>query len=154
MKKAIRIILKVSFVFYLFALIVVLFLDSRVSGHGMPFVGYLRFSVNLIPFKTIGTYIKAIFDGRMNMGIPIRNLGGNLVLFLPMGIYLPVLIKKMKSLKTYSIFMLCILLSVEAMQLITRRGSFDIDDFILNMVGAIAGFKIYQKIAKVIGGIF
>ncbi|MGI6097262.1 MAG: VanZ family protein, partial [Dethiobacteria bacterium] len=107
-----------------------------------------------IPFKTIGTYIKAIFDGRMNMGIPIRNLGGNLVLFLPMGIYLPVLIKKMKSLKTYSIFMLCILLSVEAMQLITRRGSFDIDDFILNMVGAIAGFKIYQKIAKVIGGIF
>jgi glycopeptide antibiotics resistance protein len=44
-----------------------------------------------------------------------------------------------------------LLLSVELIQLITRRGSFDIDDLILNMFGALVGFiawktKLVQKL--------
>lgn len=151
MKKAVKIIIGISFIFYLLALIIVLFIDSRGTGYGMPFVAYLRFSVNIIPFKTIVTYIKAIFDGSMNLNIPIRNLGGNFILFLPMGIYLPFLIKRLDSFKRFAISMIILLLSVELIQLITRRGSFDIDDLILNLFGALLGFivwrtKLFQKL--------
>ncbi len=145
MKKTVKIIIGISFIFYLLALIVVLFIDSRGTGYGMPFLAYLRFSVNIIPFKTIGTYIMAIFDGSMNLNIPIRNLGGNFILFLPMGVYLPILIKKLDSFKSYSISMIPLLLSVELIQLITRRGSFDIDDIILNMFGALVGFIAWKS---------
>src|SRR5690554_1441456 len=111
MKKAVKIIIGISFIFYLLALIIVLFIDSRGTGYGMPFVAYLRFSVNIIPFKTIVTYIKAIFDGSMNLNIPIRNLWGNFILFLPMGIYLPFLIKRLDSFKRFAISMIILLLS-------------------------------------------
>lgn len=144
MKKAIKIILGISFIFYIFILIVILFMRPSGYVYDKSFIEYIRHSINIIPFKTIGTYVKAIFNGNMNMDIPIKNLGGNLILFLPMGIYLPFLVRKMNSLKLYSIFMVSFLFGVEAVQLITRRGSFDIDDFILNILGALIGFAIWK----------
>ncbi len=144
MKKIIKAIIGISFIFYLFALIFILFLKPRGYVYDMPFIEYVRHSINIFPFKTISTYVKALFNGNMNIDIPIKNLGGNLILFLPMGIYLPLLTKKKNSLKSYSIFMISLLFSVEIIQLITRRGSFDIDDFILNMLGAFIGFIIWK----------
>lgn len=80
----------------------------------------------------------------MNIDIPIKNLVGNFILFLPMGIYLPFLTKKMDKTNTFSIFMIILLFIIEVVQLVTRRGSFDIDDFILNMIGALIGFGIWK----------
>ena len=144
MKKTIKITIGISFIFYIFALIVVLFLRPRGYFSGIPFIEYVRYSINIIPFKTISTYVQALLNGNMNIDIPVKNLYGNLILFLPMGIYLPLVTKKMNTLKPYSIFMISFLFCIEIMQLITRRGSFDIDDFILNMFGAFIGFRIWK----------
>ena len=144
MKKSIKVIIGISFIFYIFVLIVILFLKPRGYVDDMSFIEYVRYSINIFPFKTISTYVKALFNGNMNIDIPVKNLGGNFILFLPMGVYLPFLTKKMNALKSYSIFMISLLFSVEIMQLITRRGSFDIDDFILNMLGAFIGFTIWK----------
>jgi glycopeptide antibiotics resistance protein len=76
------------------------------------------------------------------MDIPIKNLLGNLLLFLPMGIYLPYIFKKLYIFRNYFKYITLFLISIEIMQLILRRGSFDIDDFILNIIGAIIGFAI------------
>ncbi len=144
MKKAIKIILGVSFVFYIFVLVVILFLDFRGYGSQIPLIEYLKYSSNIIPFKTITTYVNAIFNDSMNIDIPIKNLGGNFILFFPMGIYLPLFIKKINKVSKYSIWMGILLFLVETVQLITRRGSFDIDDFILNMLGALIGYAIWK----------
>ena len=80
----------------------------------------------------------------MNIDIPIKNLIGNFVLFLPMGIYLPFITKKINKMNILSIFMIILLFIIEVVQLVTRRGSFDIDDFILNMIGALIGFGIWK----------
>lgn len=112
-------------------------------------VEYIKNSSNVVPFKTISTYITRFFDGSMNKDIPIRNLFGNLLLFLPMGIYLPYYISKINKIKAFVITMSVILFSIEVVQVVTRRGSFDIDDFILNMIGALMGFGIWKtKIAQ------
>jgi len=42
--------------------------------------------------------------------------------------------------------MVILLFVIEVIQLVTRRGSFDIDDIVLNMLGALIGFGIWKTI--------
>ncbi|MFU2018868.1 VanZ family protein [Peribacillus butanolivorans] len=154
MKRFIKIVLSISFIFYLLALVVLLFLGTR--GYvwtDLTLTEYIKRSSNFVPLKTISTYIKAIFSGSMNMDIPIKNLVGNFIMFLPMGIYLPYFIKRINKVSVFSIAIIILLFVIEVIQLVTKRGSFDIDDFILNMFGALIGFgiwkvKVVQKLLK------
>ncbi|GAA0286802.1 glycopeptide antibiotics resistance protein [Gracilibacillus halotolerans] len=154
MKKIIRVIINISFIFYLLALVTMLFLGMRSNlWTNLSLIEYIKSSTNIIPFKTISTYVIAIFDGSMNIDIPIRNLLGNLIMFFPMGIYLPYYIKKINKLSRFIGAMTVLLFLIEITQLVSRRGSFDIDDFILNMVGSLIGFviwntRIVQKLIK------
>ncbi|MEK9197752.1 VanZ family protein [Ureibacillus sp. 179-F W5.1 NHS] len=150
MQKVIKIALSISFIIYLLALVVTLFLGTR-RGYvytDFSLFEYIKKSSNIVPFKTINTYIMAIFDGSMNMDIPIKNLFGNLILFLPMGIYLPYFIRKVNIISGFSIFMFLLLFVIEFIQLVTRRGSFDIDDVILNMLGAFIGYSIWKVVER------
>ena len=145
MKKIIRVIFTISFIRYLSVLAIFLFFGMR--GHfwtNVSLLEYIKSSSNIVPFKTISTYVSAILDGSMNLNIPIQNLAGNLIMFLPMGIYLPYYIKKMHRLGRFIAFMMLVLFLIEVTQVVTRRGSFDIDDFILNMVGAIIGLGLWK----------
>ncbi|WP_397538154.1 VanZ family protein [Rummeliibacillus pycnus] len=155
MKRFIKIVLSISFIFYLLALVVLLFFGGA-RGYiwtDLTLIEYMKRSSNFVPFKTISTYIKAIYRGSMNIDIPIKNLVGNFIMFLPMGIYLPYFIKKLNKVSVFSIAMIILLFVIEVIQLVTKRGSFDIDDFILNMLGSLIGFgvwkmKVVQKLLK------
>lgn len=145
MKKLFKVIFSISLAFYLLALVFILFLSSR--GYLWPdlsLLEYIKNSSNFVPFKTISLYITAMFDGSMNMDIPIKNLGGNFIMFLPMGIYVPYFFKKLNKTSLFSISIIMLLFIIEIIQLLTRRGRFDIDDFILNMFGALIGFGIWK----------
>ena len=150
MKNVIKVILSVSFIIYLIALVMLLFVGVMfvgIRGHiwsDLSLIEYIRGSSNFVPFKTISTYILAMFDGSLNISIPIKNLFGNLIMFLPVGIYLPYYFKKIKKIGRFTFSMIILLFVIEVTQLVTRRGSFDIDDFILNMVGALLGFGIWK----------
>ncbi|MFS0658695.1 VanZ family protein [Niallia alba] len=147
MKKLIKIGLVISFTFYVFILTILLFFGGRSNGWmaDLTFLEYMKYSSNFVPFKTISTYINAIFSGNMNLDIPLKNLFGNLLMFLPMGIYLPYFIKRLKRISSFSVTFMIILLVIEITQSISRRGSFDIDDFILNTIGALIGFGVWTK---------
>jgi glycopeptide antibiotics resistance protein len=98
--------------------------------------------VNLEPFKTIDIY--------QTFG---KQVLGNFVMLLPLGIYLPLLYTRLK--KAYSFFAvlwICFLVSVgiELLQLATSYRSTDIDDVILNTFGGGAGFIIYLLIKTII----
>jgi len=153
------VIFGISFIFYLLALVMLLFVGVMFVGirgyiwTDLSLIEYIKSSSNFVPFKTISTYIQAIFDGSMNISIPIKNLVGNLFMFLPMGIFLPFFIVKINKVSIFTISMIILLFFIEAIQLVTRRGSFDIDDFILNTLGALIGFgiwksKLVQKLLK------
>lgn len=114
----------------------------------MQLIEYMKQSSNLVPFKTINGYILAISNGSMNIIIPIKNLAGNVAAFLPMGIFLPYFIKRLNRLKSFTITMTVMILSVEIIQMVTRRGSLDIDDFILNMIGALIGFGLWEAMTN------
>lgn len=147
MNKLIKIGLVISFTFYVFILTILLFFGGRSNGWMavLTFLEYMKYSSNFVPFKTISTYINAIFSGNMNLDIPLKNLFGNLLMFLPMGIYLPYFIKRLKRISSFSVTFMIILLVIKITQSISRRGSFDIDDFILNTIGALIGFGVWKK---------
>src|SRR5436190_17049401 len=97
--------------------------------------------VNLEPFKTIDIY--------QTLG---KQILGNFVMLLPLGIYLPLLYTKLR--KAYSFFavlLISFLVSdgIELLQLATSYRSTDIDDVILNTLGGGAGFLIYLLIKTI-----
>lgn len=144
MKKVITNIFYISFLIYIFLLICVLFLMSRSYNSSLSLFDYIKRSSNIIPLKTIITYVEAIIKGDINMDIPVKNLLGNLVLFFPMGFYMTYSHRKPLSLKNYTLICILILICIEVGQILLRRGSFDIDDFILNISGAIIGFVFFN----------
>lgn len=97
---------------------------------------YFEANMNLIPFATIQNYIVALKNHNLMMTDFMYNIFGNLFAFMPFAFFIPRLFPKID--KWYQIFFLisgCILF-VETMQMVLMSGSFDIDDYILNIVGA------------------
>lgn len=143
MKKMIKLLVHVTFVVYLYLLYLVLF--DRPYGYNVPFDEYLVYSVNIIPFKTIIEYVFALFNGTMSIGVAIENLSANLLVFMPMGVYLSYYFKNNLSLKVCTIILTLMIVLVEISQLIFRIGFFDIDDVILNVLGGIIGYLLFKS---------
>lgn len=146
MKKAINLMIKISFVIYILALFVILFFGSRGRWDNFSILEYAAMQMNLVPFKTIALYVRAMMRETINPSIAVANLLGNFLLFMPMGIYLPFLFRKIRSLVDFLLYMIPVLSLVELVQLLTKRGSFDIDDLILNLAGAILGFLLWKSV--------
>ncbi|MDQ4120751.1 MAG: VanZ family protein [Acidobacteriota bacterium] len=86
-----------------------------------------------------------------------QNIVGNIVLFIPIGFLLPFALKGFHSLKSILVFAFCLSLSIEVIQFFSRFfGNFrvlDIDDILLNTLGACIGFGVlglFQK-RKLVG---
>ena len=75
----------------------------------------------------------------------IVNFFGNVILFIPWGFLLPVYYKKANSFKHFVVPTIITLFAVEAIQILTMLGSFDIEDVLLNMTGACFGFAGYRR---------
>lgn len=120
----------------------------------------LTVSVNYIPVMNTLDELRAI----ENSDIPdfmlnfwIGNIGGNLLLLMPMGVFLPVLREKFRSVKAMALTGLLISFAIEVLQLLSvfigNFGRvFDVDDMILNTFGAIIGYGVFCLISKLLKG--
>lgn len=80
----------------------------------------------------------------------LRQLLINLVMLMPVGFLLPIIINtKHKYLVTLALS-LQLTVFIETMQLITKCGSFEIDDIINNFIGAVLGMLIYALCSKLL----
>ena len=138
------------FCMYCISLISILFLKNEyrlidTTYNINPFSREHFETVNIIPFKTI-----VDFFNNWNIKVFILNIGVNILLFMPMGIFIPSLFKNnIKNLGQFILIMFIISLTVEIMQFITFRGSADIDDIILNVFGAVISYLFSNlKIVK------
>lgn len=113
------------------------------------FIGYMMlfgfgrsphetYMYNLVPFSTIQHFMQL---SNFNTNIWVINLIGNIGVFIPFGLLIPMVFGE-RYVRFLFIFLLGLFI-LETLQLITRRGSFDIDDFILNTIGATIGYSIY-----------
>lgn len=111
--------------------------------------GYNWLLINLKPFNKIGE-IKDML-GRGILSYIITEVIGNAVFFVPVGFLLPLLWKKQE--KFWVVLVTCISASVfiELVQLLIPQRATDIDDVILNTIGACIGFCIYLLVKRLLG---
>ena len=152
------------FCVYLLLLIYILFFWFRgFSGDttDTSLADYARYRSNFVPLRTIRIYwtyalqtagAAAETADSFWHSYYLRNLAGNLVLFLPMGIFLPLLFSKLRrfwrTLLTTALIVVC----VEGLQLLTRTGSCDVDDLILNLLGCAAGYLLWFAASRLLHG--
>ena len=94
-------------------------------------------SSNFIPFKEMFRY-----DFGTNLFI--KNVLGNIIMFVPYGFFVSYYLDLKKPLSAFLLILL-VSLSIEITQLAIGR-VFDIDDIILNIAGGMLGFGIYKGI--------
>lgn len=101
---------------------------------GMPSVNSLTFdpTVEVIPF------ISMISDA--------KNCVLNVILFVPLGMFLPLLWERFRSPARVILFGFCTSLTIEILQLFTFRTT-DADDLITNTLGAAIGYFIAKSIS-------
>ncbi|MFI3307293.1 MAG: VanZ family protein [Mycoplasmatota bacterium] len=110
-------------------------------------VGYGMGSINLIPFKVIIETYTAVFVDRY-FNYFLINFIGNIVMFMPIGFFAPLLWENISFKKTVVIGLLSSLF-IEICQLPQARGT-DIDDIWINTLGCILGFGVYIILKKCI----
>lgn len=96
---------------------------------------------NLVPFASILQLIR-----ETSAGLASYNIFGNLLLLAPLGMLLPLLFKKLQRPWPLIWRVSAISALIEASQFITRARAVDIDDVILNTLGAAIGFGLYALV--------
>ena len=154
--KPMKIYLYGIFIIYIITLIQLTLFDSDYGRSGLNIFDWSKENLevylennNLIPFKTISLYIS-----RQDR-VAIINLLGNLIAFAPMGIFLPLLFKKQTKLQNFILTNIAIILAIESLQFLSLSGHFDIDDLILNLLGALIIYGLFKvkKVNKIINKI-
>ncbi|MDR6121119.1 glycopeptide antibiotics resistance protein [Bacillus sp. SLBN-46] len=83
------------------------------------------------------------------MDIILHNTLGNILIFVPLGIILPILFKKYRSFAKLLINVVVMTFAIEIGQFFLQIGQFDIDDVILNVGGALIGFAFFKGLTVI-----
>lgn len=113
-------------------------------------------TVNLLPLvNTIKDIIKDVTTENETwffIKFWLTNLLGNIILLSPLVVLVPILSKKFRSLKSVVILCFCTSCFIEFLQYVSlfvgNSRSVDIDDVILNTLGAFIGFGIFKILSR------
>lgn len=133
MKKIIKYFL---FILYIVLMIYLLLIKREVDYEA----GY-----NLIPFYSFKMFFPLLtseYSGYRYLAI--SNLFGNIILFIPLGIFLPLIFEKQNKFFLFLLTATIIPIIVEFIQFFTKLGTADIDDVILNVFGSLIGYSIFK----------
>jgi glycopeptide antibiotics resistance protein len=154
--------LTIIFIIYSILISTLLFVDGnyRRFGSNVKIFSkeHFEYYSNLIPFRTIYAFLSRIVEGTINLNAVLTNILGNIIVFAPYGILVPIIFKdKFDNVKNFILLMIGTVFIVECIQFITMNGALDIDDLILNVLGAVIMYglmkvKIIKQIVyKIIG---
>ena len=126
-------------IFYILAVIGFTFANFR--DNVLIDAGISERGINLIPFSTI----KQMLISPLGLRVALYNIMGNFLMLTPLAVLLPLIDDRFKKIRNYLIVIILCSLSIEVAQHITKIGSFDIDDLMLNVGGSFIIFLILTK---------
>lgn len=130
----------------LYLIIYVVVLIGFVFSNARSSSGYINnnirhYNYNFIPFKSI----IELLNSPLGLKFGLYNIIGNFLMLTPLSVLLPLINEKFKDIKKYIITIFTLIIIIELMQFIFNIGSFDIDDCLLNFLGAIIFYIIIRK---------
>jgi glycopeptide antibiotics resistance protein len=138
-----KIITWTLFVLYGIALLWMLFISRLGEGSNL-------WRVNLRPFETIWYYVR-VLRYSTSSGLRINalvQLLGNAAMFGPFGLFAPALFPKVRKFGYFMLLAFAVIFVLELIQPITGLGVGDVDDLILNLLGAAAGYLLWYWLPK------
>ena len=105
-----------------------------------------EYHYNLMPFSEIRRYI-VHYDVIGFKGFML-NIVGNVAAFIPFGFCIPLLRISYRGFLNVLLDGVLFTVCIETVQLILKVGSFDVDDMILNTLGAVIGYWCYKIVYK------
>lgn len=144
-------------VLYGAVMLYLLFVRGRSIVSELPYWQRVAMNCNLTPLHTIRNYwdilarpdhyldkweAAAIY--REQAKHAIVNLLGNVVMFIPLGCFLPAVWQKLRKFWKSLLTGAAVIISIELTQLLSLRGSCDVDDLILNLVGIAIGYVLWR----------
>ena len=127
---------KILFVLYLFFLLYFLIFSD---WYGRTSIGE-EYRYNLILFKEIRRFVE--YRETLGLFAVFTNLFGNILIFLPYGFFISVA-SNCRGFFMTLFYSFGLSLGVEIFQFLTRVGSFDVDDLLLNTIGGILGYFLF-----------
>ena len=113
---------------------------------GIPYWEQVSAHLNLVPLRTLRLFAGLLDSPRPEyVRAAIINLGGNIIMFLPLGFFLPQIFSQLTPLPRTLLATALIITVVEILQLFTLVGSCDIDDLLLNVLGSAMGYGLYNQ---------
>ncbi|MBS3957497.1 MAG: VanZ family protein [Clostridiales bacterium] len=122
---------------YLVAVSVVTFFPMSIhfyDWHG-------RFS--FVPFASIMQLVQ-----QTDRATALKNIAGNIVMFVPLGLLLPLLFRRLRSAGALAWRVALISIAIEVLQLPTRVRATDVDDVFLNVAGALIGYSVFLLLQR------
>ncbi len=99
-------------------------------------------TANFTPFKTIKMYIE--YSYKLNSA---ENLLGNIAVLIPFGMLFPLITRKNWGYPGMLACAFAFVLGIEVFQLFSAFGAFDVDDILLNCLGASLGYLFYRIVS-------
>ena len=101
-------------------------------------------TANFTLFKTIRMYIK--YYDRLNS---FENLFGNILIFVPYGMLYSLAFPKRRNILIFLPTAFLFVTGIELFQLLSAFGKFDVDDILLNGLGAVIGLIFMIAVQKI-----
>lgn len=131
------IVSRLLFIIYMACALYILLLSE---GFGRTTYDHYRY--NLTPFVEIKRFYHLLGSSRTRKAV--INLFGNVICFIPFGLYLAFDMRKAKVRLIKVTFLSFVFsLCIELTQLFMKIGIFDVDDLILNTLGGMIGGLLY-----------
>ena len=132
-----------AYILLMLWLLFIRFRDVAVTDYWTQLVGRL----NLVPFSSIGSMLRVLWRNPYPnvLWTVVYNIGGNICMFVPLGFFLRALFPRCRSFLGCMATVAVIMSIVELCQLFTLRGFCEVDDVMLNVVGAAIGWLIARK---------
>ncbi|WP_314588188.1 VanZ family protein [Paenibacillus terrigena] len=135
-----RIHMKKLFLGALFIGYVVFVLELTIFGRGHSYL----LQVNLHPFSS---YMEAWHKYSLR---DLQNCIFNIIMFIPMGILLPLISQKFKVFLWLLLVVVYSTLCIETYQAISGAGLFELDDIMNNTLGGVLGYQLYRLVASIV----
>lgn len=100
------------------------------------------YQYNLIPLHEIRRFLT--YRRQLGFAAVTLNLVGNIVAFIPFGLFLPLLVRRLRGCAKTLVLGFEFSLLIEFLQLFNKVGSFDVDDILLNTLGVCAGYVLFR----------
>ncbi|WML44558.1 VanZ family protein [Neobacillus sp. PS3-40] len=152
-------LIRLLFVLYILMVISVTLFPLDI---GVPHEKFTYRFLNFIPLISIVGDVNQVGtaysgDSLFMIKLIVKNVGGNILMLMPLGFFMPILWGKFERLENTIMIGFLVSLSVECLQFLElllglgMTRTVDIDDVICNVLGTFLGYFIYKLIITLLG---